>query len=314
MDQIRGGDGGAITGPTIAGCSYDKTAHRLQLSFNASLLGGEGLLLRPFDFNASNWAPEPDWAGPGPIHDSLGLMVCAANATRNSKLPGAQGVRGNASTCECVGWNYFKYNGSDPQNPGAWWYCEVGPGFKPPPETIRRERRERQALLTFNRRRRRHALAEAAAMTSQGQHAASTTSMSDTHALLPKEFQEGELIVGAGVRVGRVPEANPFQHQWQPTPLILGGDQSKVTIDLSPLNKQKPLAVRLAWVLFDAPDQSADTCCPSADSQQGRKVCLPGNCPLYSAVSELPANPFFATIDAVRGRCVCPAPQVCDSD
>ena len=156
-----------------------------------------------------------------------------------------------------------------------------------------------------------HALAEAAAMTSQG-HAAST--MSDTHALLPKEFQEGELIVGAGVRVGWVPEANPFQHQWQPTPLILGGDQSKVTVDLSPLNKQKPLAVRLAWVLFDAPDQSADTCCPSADSRQGRKVCLPGNCPLYSAVSELPANPFFATIDAVRGRCVCPAPQVCDSD
>ena len=75
------------------------------------------------------------------------------------------------------------------------------------------------------------------------------------------------------------------------------------------LGAQPPLAIRLAWTLFDAPDQSADTCCPSAAVQQGKAVCLPGNCPLYSAVSELAANPFFARI--VGGVCRCTAPQVC---
>jgi sialate O-acetylesterase len=69
------GADGAMTGPTIAGCTL--AAGKFELTFNASLLGGEGLLLRSFDSNSSNWAPEPGWAGPGPIHDSLGLMVCA---------------------------------------------------------------------------------------------------------------------------------------------------------------------------------------------------------------------------------------------
>ena len=42
--------------------------------------------------------------------------------------------------------DYYKYNGSDPSNPGAWWYCEVGPGWKPAPETVERERQVRHRI------------------------------------------------------------------------------------------------------------------------------------------------------------------------
>lgn len=247
-------------------------------------------MLRPFDDNSSSWAPEPGWAGPGPIHDSLGLMVCAAN---NSALPGGAagggnaGMHGNATTCECLGWNYFKYNGSDPQNPGAFWYCEVGPGYKPPRETILRERWERQVVAQAKR----HRLVK--------RLKGVEWSASD----------EAELVRRVGVGVGWVPEANAFQHQWQTAKLIPTRAKNMLIVDLGNLRGLKPLAVRLAWVLFDAPDQSADTCCPSAEVQQGRKVCLPGNCPLYSGTSELPANPFFATI--TDGKCKCPSPQIC---
>ena len=99
--------------------------------------------------------------------------------------------------------------------------------------------------------------------------------------------------VDVGVGVGWVPEANPFQRQWHATPLIQSPmDKSAVTVDLSKLQGLTPLAARLAWVLFDEPDQTADTCCPGHAAQIGRAVCMPGNCPLYSATSELPANPF----------------------
>eukprot|EP01050_Picozoa_sp_SAG11_P022212 SAG11_NODE_4143_length_2042_cov_1.680391_2_plen_300_part_00 len=288
-EERFGDHDGAMTGPTISSCTLE--AGELELKFNASLLGGEGLMLRPFDANTSNWAPEPGWAGPGPIHDSLGLMVCAANG---SALPGGApgggnaGIYGNATTCECQGWNYFKYNGSDPSNPGAWWYCEVGPGYKPPPATIARERRERQ-LLTAARKRQAEQLIRGEMWSEQ---------------------EESELIARVGVGTSWVPEANVFQHQWQTATLKpSSGGTNELVVDLSNLAGQTPLAIRLAWTLFDAPDQSADTCCPSAMVQQGKAVCLPGNCPLYSNVSELAANPFFAKI--VGGKCVCMAPQVC---
>ena len=96
-------------------------------------------------------------------------------------------------------------------------------------------------------------------------------------------------------------------------PLVASSSsKSTVTVDLSKLQGLKPLAVKLAWVLFDAPDQSADTCCPGHAAQNGLAVCLPGNCPLYSETSELPANPFYAAIGE-DGKCKCLAPQTCDA-
>lgn len=268
-------DDGAMTGPTVSGCSY-KASGALELKFNASLLGGEGLMLRSFDYNTSDYAPEPDWAGPGMMQDSLGMLVCAANASDPAS--------GNATTCACSSWNYFKYNSSDPSNPGAWWYCEVGPGFKPTLATVEKERTER-AILTKQK--------------------------NDHVQLAAAAAAAGLELPPSPVGLGWVPQANPFQNQWYTTPLVSSADKSAVTVDLSKLKGLKPLAVRLAWVLFDAPDQSADTCCPGHIAQNGLGVCIPGNCPLYSAVSELPANPFYATI--LDGKCKCLSPQTCDA-
>jgi hypothetical protein len=123
-------------------------------------------------------------------------------------------------------------------------------------------------------------------------------------------------------------ENNPFDSQWTAVPLAQANlsssapdghsDVVTLTADLSALDGRKPLAVRLAWPLFQiGVGKADDMCCVHAASQGnlpisdggGRAPCVPGNCPLYSSESELPANPFFATI--VDGKCTCSAPQEC---
>lgn len=83
--------------------------------------------------------------------------------------------------------------------------------------------------------------------------------------------------------------------------------------DLSVLKGATPLAVRLGWPLFSQRvGTSDDGCCTSQQTMLGQAPCIPGNCPLYSDASELPANPFFAAITA-DGMCACEAPQRCDA-
>lgn len=253
---------GAVTGPTIAGCRY--ATGTLRLSFNGSLLGGEGLMLRPFDDNSTG-----GWGAPGdildrPVFDASGAMVC----TVDPDCRPSGGIEcGNATTCQCQSWNYVKVG---QQRPYAYWYCEVGPGWKP----------SREAIAVETRRR----------------------------------LEEGRAAAG----LGWVPSVCPFQRQWQPAPLRAvptgaGSPSATVEVDLtSPqLAGRLPLAVRLAWPLFGSHGNPSDTCCPTASVQGGRGVCIPGNCPLYTNDSQLPANPFFATI--TDGRCACAAPQVCSA-
>ena len=92
-----------------------------------------------------------------------------------------------------------------------------------------------------------------------------------------------------------------------------------LTADLSALGGRKPLAVRLGWPIFTGATKdfkSDDMCCVHAASQKSgdfggaRAPCVPGSCALYSSESELPANPFFATIGD-NGKCACMAPQEC---
>ena len=98
-----------------------------------------------------------------------------------------------------------------------------------------------------------------------------------------------------------------------------GSGVLSLEVDLASLGGRKPLAIRLGWPLFQSALGSADDmCCVHAASQShmsgfggGLAPCVPGNCPLYSSDSELPANPFFATIDEAGGKCACPAPQDC---
>ena len=97
--DTRAASTGAVTGPTIAGCSASASAsagaRTLELVFDAGLLNGEGLMIRAFNDNVSSWAPEPSWAGGARVHDSLGMMVCTVDP--------AHPERGNATTCACQG-------------------------------------------------------------------------------------------------------------------------------------------------------------------------------------------------------------------
>jgi hypothetical protein len=117
-------------------------------------------------------------------------------------------------------------------------------------------------------------------------------------------------MLAAAVK-GRQPKpANPYGHQWRAVPLSVGGDGPAGTVsataDLAALGGRYPHAVRLAWPLAGtAVGKDDDMCCVSQASLDGRAPCVPGNCPLYSAVSELPANPFFARCDPVSAALAC---------
>lgn len=125
---------GAVTGPTIAGCRYSNTADAgaaLTLQFNNTLLGGEGLMLRPFDANETG-----GWGGPHEqdntlfsslpaTTDSSGVMVCTADP--HCERPPC----GNETTCQCQGWNYIKvgYCNASGCPMTSHWYCEVRINF-----------------------------------------------------------------------------------------------------------------------------------------------------------------------------------------
>lgn len=131
-------------------------------------------------------------------------------------------------------------------------------------------------------------------------------------------------------------QTNPFATQWtslavyhsagsyRPNETRAREGIASLSVDLAPLAGRKPIAVRLAWPMFPTRVGSADDmCCVHASQigdqsdarfpgpQGGTEVCVPGNCPIYSSLSELPANPFFAAIE--DGKCKCEAPQVCDA-
>ena len=95
---------GAVTGPTISGCAHSAGSDEVTLKFNASLLGGEGLLLRPFDTNETGgWI----WSRPRiqtkqaaykvETNDSNGVIVCTVDPDPESPMAG----QCNASTCLC---------------------------------------------------------------------------------------------------------------------------------------------------------------------------------------------------------------------
>jgi sialate O-acetylesterase len=94
---------GALTGPTLAGCSYGSNpavgsrdeggGSKLTLVFNKSLLGGEGLTLRPFDANETgSWL---DSRG-NSLKDSNGAMVCTVDPSCKTA---PNHMCGNASKC-----------------------------------------------------------------------------------------------------------------------------------------------------------------------------------------------------------------------
>jgi hypothetical protein len=306
---------GAVTGPTIAGCAHSAGENQLTLKFNSSLLGGESLQLRPFDANETGGWVSTGQPGSADTLDASGVMVCTVDPDPESPMAG----QCNASTCECQSWNYVKQNIS--QNGEyrlkGFWYCEVGPGWKPPPEAVAAERRSR-ILAQQHWKERGGDLDMVAAGQGQGAHSRN------------RERDEPML--------GWVPPVAPCINQWKPAPLkplavtdtlMAGSTDARssassdgstrvvssmmLAVDLThtEMKGRTPLAIRLGWPLGMHHGLSY-TCCPTAalHARVGNGACLPGNCPLYSSESELPANPFFAVV--VDGKCRCPSPQTCD--
>lgn len=79
---------------------------------------------------------------------------------------------------------------------------------------------------------------------------------------------------------------------------------TQVASIMLPSGSPAPLAVRYGWPL-----NGGDTCCPSLSVTQGLTPCVPGSCPLITATNSLPANPFYATLE--DGKCKCMSPQTC---
>lgn len=222
-------------------------------------------------------------------------MVCTVDptCTPTSGPHTPTKVCGNATTCLCQSWQYFKY--STATNTGAAWYCEVGPGWKPDAVTVAAEQERRRWVRDQLEAQQEEQGADGGAEHEQSQ-------------MLVKGLQFGPS------ELGWVPPANPYVSIWRPAPLVAASTASSVQVDLTgpALKGLQPVSVRYAWVLFVRVG-GGDTCCPTAAVQGGHGACIPGNCPLYSETSELPANPFFATIDQGSGKCKCMAPQDCSA-
>ena len=118
----------------------------------------------------------------------------------------------------------------------------------------------------------------------------------------PLHTPEMQGVTAEKTRLGWRPSPNPYGMVWTPAAMKVASAGS-VSVDTSAL-KGSVLAVRYGW------NFNFDTCCPDARFQEGFLPCTPGACPLVTTQSELPGNPFFATIE--DNKCKCMAPQVCD--
>jgi hypothetical protein len=104
---------GPVTGPTIAGCTYDKGAHVITLRFNKTLLRGDTVAITrkqtpipPLPSVDPSGHKHPKPTRPGPVLDSSLTHVCT----------------GDEVDCSCMSWKYTPH----PQ-PGNWT-CEVPAG------------------------------------------------------------------------------------------------------------------------------------------------------------------------------------------
>jgi hypothetical protein len=100
--------------------------------------------------------------------------------------------------------------------------------------------------------------------------------------------------------------------KWTPVHILGQGESSTmgfdIVVDLDSIGSiENIMAIRYAW---------EGDCCWSEHEERTLETlsrkCLPKSCPIYSAVSELPANPFIAEI--IDGKCNCLPPQVCNGD
>ena len=156
-----------------------------------------------------------------------------------------------------------------------FWFCEVGPGWKPDAEALAEDTRHN---LELRRQRVAHQAAQAQAR-AHGHGIAHPEAMQAAYdSMYPM--------------LGWVPSNNPFERHWQVVPLRAAATASdpsssssspspssspsaaaattaSVDVDMSAvpwLSGREPLAIRLGWPLFGIPYSPADTCCVSTPS------------------------------------------------
>jgi hypothetical protein len=98
---------------------------------------------------------------------------------------------------------------------------------------------------------------------------------------------------------------------WKSASVALGNNVSSVIFTVTSAGLGVPSAIRYGWPLSDA----GDSCCPNKNSTNGFAPCIPGNCPIKTGQSLLPANPFYANITAgtTSNVCACLLPQICNA-
>jgi hypothetical protein len=96
---------------------------------------------------------------------------------------------------------------------------------------------------------------------------------------------------------------------WVAAPSAAGADGASAVLTVPPPPPAGGVlsAVRYGWPLSN----EGDTCCPNRNVTKGWEVCIPANCPIKTAQSLLPGNPFYANVTG--GKCRCLAPQRCDA-
>lgn len=94
---------------------------------------------------------------------------------------------------------------------------------------------------------------------------------------------------------------------WTEVAIKLLSDETSIAVDTQGLNISTGgvHAIKFGW------SENDGTCCIDLLENTRLAPCIPGSCGLMTRNSLLPANPFFAAIEA-DGRCKCPAPQQCD--
>ena len=211
------------------------------------------------------------WGGPGA--DASTLMLCTDVAQYDDR--GRAMLAGNATTCGCSQWRYLREPCLPPCNSSDHGHDRAvwycAAGPGPKPSAQR--------------------LAASAAR----------------HRLEAETAAAG----GAPSSLGWVPQKNPFLAVWAPADVRLGaptahGPTLEARLALANASASTTVfSVRYGWPF------SGDTCCPHTTQSTGLEVCKPAACPVLSADSNLPLNPFFATISQA-GKCQCMAPQECN--
>eukprot|EP00039_Didymoeca_costata_P020170 m.340304 g.340304 ORF g.340304 m.340304 type:complete len:677 (+) comp19230_c0_seq1:26-2056(+) len=106
---------------------------------------------------------------------------------------------------------------------------------------------------------------------------------------------------GSGMTTDNDP--NDFNMGWINLPIKAGPSPNTIVADLTPLAGKVPTAVRYAWGTVD--------CCDLTDPDTYSVHGCIANCPIIGSKSKLPANPFVASIQ--NNKCKCISPQTCDS-